>query len=71
MMRRLTNIQREQMSSFPGKSPAWFTVAVGATLVATGETWRILRHYDWPVWLFWLLLAVMSHISRYSPMSRA
>jgi len=59
MMDRLTKIQREQMSSFRSKSTGWFTVAAGATLLATGETWRIVRHYDWPVWAFWLLLMVM------------
>ncbi len=34
-------------------------MAVGATLLAVEETWQLVRHYDWPVWLFWLLLAVM------------
>ncbi len=24
-----------------------------------GETWQIVQHYGWPVWLFWLLVVVM------------
>jgi hypothetical protein len=31
----------------------------GATLLAAGETWQIVQHYRWPVWLFWLLIVVM------------
>jgi hypothetical protein len=30
-----------------------------ATLLATGETWQLVRHYGWPAWLFWLLVVVM------------
>jgi hypothetical protein len=28
-------------------------------LLAAGETWQIVEHYGWPVWLFWVLIAVM------------
>jgi hypothetical protein len=34
-------------------------VAGGATLLAAGETWQIIEHHRWPVWLFWLLVVVM------------
>jgi hypothetical protein len=34
-------------------------VASGGTLLAAGETWQIIEHHDWPVWLFWLLIVVM------------
>jgi hypothetical protein len=47
------------MTSLQSKSAGWFTVAAGATLLAAGETWQIVRHYRWPVWAFWLLLVVM------------
>jgi hypothetical protein len=36
-----------------------FTVAAGALLLAAGETWQIVEHHRWPVWLFWFLVAVM------------
>ena len=59
MLAQLTPTQREQMASFQSKTTGWFTVAAGATLLATGETWQIVQHYGWPVWLFWLLIVVM------------
>jgi uncharacterized membrane protein YdfJ with MMPL/SSD domain len=34
-------------------------LAAGATLLGAGETWQIVQHHRWPVWLFWLLVAVM------------
>lgn len=59
MLAQLTETQREQLTGYQGKATGWFTVAAGATLLAAGETWRIVQHYRWPVWLFWLLVTVM------------
>jgi hypothetical protein len=59
ILSQLTQAQREQLTSFQSKATGWFTVAGGATMLATGETWQIVKHYDWPVWVFWLLLVVM------------
>jgi hypothetical protein len=59
MLPQLSQIQREQVTRFQSKSTGWFTVAAGATLLAMGDTWQIIQHYRWPVWAFWLLLAVM------------
>jgi hypothetical protein len=59
MLAQLTEIQRGQLTSFQSKATGWFTVAAGATLLAAGETWQIVQHHGWPVWLFWLLIAVM------------
>ena len=56
---QLTETQREQLTSFRNKAAGWFTVAAGATLLAAGETWQIIEHHRWPVWLFWLLIVVM------------
>jgi hypothetical protein len=36
-----------------------FTVALGAALLAAGQTWQVIGHYHWPAWLFWLLIIVM------------
>ena len=55
----LTPVQRRQVTSFESKSVGWFTVAAGATLLASNETWLVTQHYRWPVWLFWLLFIVM------------
>jgi hypothetical protein len=59
LLSQLTQTQREQLTSFQSKATGWFTVAGGAARLAAGETWQIVRHYDWPVWVFWLLLVVM------------
>ena len=59
MLPQLTQTQREQVTRFQSKSTGWFTVAAGAALLATGETWQIIQHYRWPVWAFWLLVTVM------------
>ena len=59
VLAQLTPTQREQMASFQSKTAGWFTVAAGATLLATGETWQIVQHHGWPVWLFWLLIVAM------------
>ena len=56
---QLTQTQREQLTSYQSKTAGWFTVAAGAALLAAGETWQIVRHYRWPVWMFWLLVVVM------------
>jgi hypothetical protein len=47
------------MASFQSKSAGWFTAAAGATLLAAGQTWQIVRHYGWPDWVFWLVVVVM------------
>src|ERR1700761_3199357 len=55
----MTDTQREQFTSFRNKAAGWLTVALGGTLLAAGETWDITKHYEWPVWVFWLLIVVM------------
>jgi hypothetical protein len=59
ILAQLTETQRGQMTRFQSKATGWFTVAAGATLLATGETWQVVQHYGWPVWLFWLLFTMM------------
>jgi hypothetical protein len=56
---RLTETQRQQLTSFTNKATGWFTVAAGGTLLAVGETWAITEYQRWPVWVCWLLTAVM------------
>jgi hypothetical protein len=59
MLAQFTETQREQMASFQSKAAGWFTVASGAALLAAGQTWQIVQHHGWPIWLFWLLVLVM------------
>jgi hypothetical protein len=42
MLAKLTQTQREQLTSFQSKAAGWFTVAGGATLLAVGETWQLV-----------------------------
>jgi hypothetical protein len=49
----------EQITSFRNKATGWYTVALGGFLLAAGESWEVTEHYDWPVWVFWVLLVVM------------
>jgi hypothetical protein len=55
----MTDAQREQFTTFRNKAAGWLTVVLGGTLLAAGETWEITKHYEWPVWVFWLLIVVM------------
>jgi hypothetical protein len=55
----MTDTQREQFTSFKNKAAGWLTVALGGTLLAAGETWEITERYEWPVWVFWLIVVVM------------
>jgi hypothetical protein len=63
MFAQLTETQLEQFTSFRNKATGWFTVAAGGVLLAVGETWDVVEHYHWPVWLFWLLIVVMLTLS--------
>jgi len=56
---QLTPAQREQFTSFLNKATGWFTVAIGATLLAIDQTWQVIDRYHWPMWLFGLLIAAM------------
>jgi hypothetical protein len=58
-MEQLTETQLDQITTFRNKATGWYTVAIGALLLAAGESWQVTRHYDWPVWVFWLLMVVM------------
>jgi hypothetical protein len=56
---RLTQAQREQRISFTNKAAGWFTVALGAALLAAEQTWQVINRQHWPAWLFWLLIIIM------------
>jgi len=56
---QLTQAQRDQFTSFVNKATGWFTVALGATLLAAEQTWQVIDRHGWPGWLFWPLIIVM------------
>jgi hypothetical protein len=59
VLAQLTQAQREQFNSFINKATGWFTVALGAALLAAEQTWQVVERYRWPAWLFWLLIVFM------------
>jgi hypothetical protein len=62
-MAQLTQAQRDQATSFFNKATGWFTVALGAALLAAEQTWQVIERQHWPGWLFWLLIIVMLGVS--------
>jgi hypothetical protein len=60
---QLTQAQRDQATSFLHKAAGWFTVALGAALLAAEQTWQVIRRQHWPAWLFWILIIVMFGLS--------
>ena len=60
---QLTEAQRDQFTSFVNKATGWFTVALGAALLAADQTWQVIDHHHWPAWLFWLLIIIMLGVS--------
>jgi hypothetical protein len=60
---QLTQAQREQSTSFINKAAGWFTVALGAALLAAQQTWQVINRQHWPGWLFWILIIVMLGVS--------
>jgi hypothetical protein len=55
----LTQGQRDQATGFLNKANGWFTVALGAALLAAEQTWQAIGRQHWPTWLFWILIIVM------------
>jgi hypothetical protein len=60
---QLTQAQRDQTTSFVNKATGWFTVALGAALLAAEQTWQVIERQHWAAWLFWVLIIVMLGVS--------
>jgi hypothetical protein len=59
VLAQLSQAQRDQFTNFINKATGWFTVALGAALLAAEQTWQLIGRYHWPAWLFWLLITVI------------
>jgi hypothetical protein len=55
----MTPDQLAALKSLREKATSWLVVATGAGLLAVDETWNLHESYEWPVWVFWALLAAM------------
>ena len=40
------------------KAAGWLLVGAGGTLIAAKESWELVEHYEWPTYLFWVLVIV-------------
>ncbi|CAN5280973.1 hypothetical protein BH11ACT4_BH11ACT4_20310 [soil metagenome] len=59
VMAALPPEQREQSLTFFNKATGWLIVAGGALLLASKETWEFVEQFEWPTWLFWVLVVVV------------
>lgn len=50
--------QLEQTVSFLNKASGWMIVAAGAFLIAIKETYEVVELFEWPIWVFWVLVVV-------------
>ncbi|TPW72803.1 hypothetical protein [Schumannella sp. 10F1B-5-1] len=54
---------RRQFASFVDKATGWMFVAGGAALIALKETWELVEHYEWPLWVWIVLVLVMAALA--------
>jgi hypothetical protein len=50
----------EALASFMTKARGWMLVGVGGLLIGVKETHLLVAGYEWPDWLFWLLIVAMT-----------
>ncbi|PJJ62185.1 hypothetical protein [Compostimonas suwonensis] len=60
LMRALKPEQRMQALSFVNKATGWLIVAFGAFLIAFKETWETTELFEWPWWVFAVLVVLIS-----------
>jgi hypothetical protein len=60
MLSQLTPEQAGIVIDYLNKSTGWLLVGAGGLLIATKETWELREHFEWPVWIFWVLCVVMA-----------
>ena len=48
------------LNSFMAKVRGWMLVGAGGLLIAIKETYELVEGSEWPLWLFWVLIVVMS-----------
>jgi hypothetical protein len=58
VMKALDQHVTEQAVTFFNKANGWFIVAGGAALLGVKETWELVEVWDWPGWVFWVLVVV-------------
>jgi hypothetical protein len=59
----LTDDDFEALTRFLHKATGWIYVGTGGLLIAVKETFELVDGLEWPVAVFWVLIALMAAIS--------
>jgi uncharacterized membrane protein YhhN len=59
----LTDEDFQALTNYVNKATAWVYVGVGGLLIAVKETYELTHGLEWPIAVFWVLLAVMAALS--------
>ena len=62
MMTALTVAQRKQLIQYLNKTTGWLFVAFGGFLIAVKETWELSERYEWPMWVFFVLVVAVAAV---------
>ena len=55
----LAHEEVEALVNYFDKATGWLLVGLGGFLLATKETWELIEHYEWPTYVFWILVVAM------------
>jgi hypothetical protein len=53
----------EALVTYINKATGWLFVGLGGLLLAVKETWELHERYEWRLYAFWVLVAVMTAIA--------
>ncbi len=59
IMRSLSPDAMKQTIAFFDKATGWMIVSAGALLLAVKETWELVELFEWPAFVFWILVVVI------------
>lgn len=60
MLARLSSEDLELITRYLNIARGWMLVALGAFLIALKETWELVEDQEWPEYVFWILVVVMT-----------
>jgi len=50
----------ELVTRYMNIARGWMLVGFGAFLIALKETYELVEHHEWPTWLYWLTVVIMT-----------
>jgi hypothetical protein len=53
----------EALVTYIDKATGWLFVGLGGLLIAVKETWELAEHYEWPIWVFWVLVVAAATLA--------